>query len=258
MQLTTQQLAFYRQNGYLVVPDLFEPREVEDIRQEIDRLSVAGKPGVVLEENGLIRALHGSHRESERFGHLIRNPSLLDPALQVIGEPVYVYQFKINIKPAFGGDIWPWHQDYIFWSKEDGVARDSFLNAALFVDDTTEFNGPLLFLPGSHREGMIDVDPNSEDDDWRANVSAKLKYTVPSEKMVAYEAKYGLTAPKGKAGSVLFFHPNVIHGSVSNISSSPRRLLIITYNAVTNPAKSANPRPDFLISREARPLAPLG
>jgi ectoine hydroxylase len=34
---------------------------------------------------------------------------------------VYIYQFKINVKAAFGGDVWQWHQDYIFWRNEDGM-----------------------------------------------------------------------------------------------------------------------------------------
>ncbi len=68
----------------------------------------------------------------------------------------------------------------------------------------------------------------------------------------------GIVAPKGKAGSVLFMHPNCVHGSNSNMSPFDRTLLAIRYNSVKNlPLPVKNPRPDFQASRDYTPIEPL-
>jgi ectoine hydroxylase len=75
-----------------------------------------------------------------------------------------VHQFKINSKAAYRGDVWEWHQDYIFWQREDGMPTARVVNAVVFLDDVNEFNGPLLLIPTSHHLGVIDVpayDPRS-------------------------------------------------------------------------------------------------
>jgi ectoine hydroxylase len=113
-----------------------------------------------------------------------------------------------------------------------------------------------MFIPGSHKQGMIDVPSNTQEEGRLAGVSAKRQYTVPNEQVAELEQKHGLVAPKGPKGSVLFFHPNIVHGSVSNISPRARRIVIITYNATTNAARASN-RPEFLISRNNEALTHL-
>ena len=51
--------------------------------------------------------------------------------------------------------------------------------------------------------------------------------------------------------SVLFFHPNLVHGSSNNISPFDRVITMITFNSMENsPGGSGNPRPEFLVSRD--------
>ena len=255
MKFTDQDLARYQEDGFLIKSNVFDGQELEQMCAEMERLAIPEKPGVVLETNGLIRALHGCHQDSPVFERIVREPRLLAPAKQILGDSIYVHQFKINVKAAFGGDVWPWHQDFIFWAKEDGVPSERLFNAAIFLDEVSEFNGPLHFIPGSHRQGMIEVAPAETATGWQANVSASLKYTVPHDRVADLVEQHGCVAPKGEAGSVLFFHPNLVHGSVPNISPKNRRLAIITYNCTDNhPRERANPRPAFLISRDFSPL----
>jgi len=64
----------------------------------------------------------------------------------------------------------------------------------------------------------------------------------------------GLEAPKGPAGSVLFFDCNTLHGSASNISPFPRANVFLVYNALCNavgkPHRAAEPRPELVATRE--------
>ena len=263
MKLSKEQFKQYEKQGVLVIQDCMSQAEVEVLRDEAKALMEQDLPGRVLEEDKkTVRGLHGCHFNSDVFRNLTMHPRLLEPAEQVLGGEVYVHQFKINIKAAFGGEVWPWHQDYIFWEKGDGMPAPRAVNAAVFLDDVTEFNGPLLFIPGSQNHGMIDVSARkdaSTENAWIANLSAKLKYTLDEETVISLSEEGGIVAPKGPAGSVLFFHGNVVHGSVSNISPYKRTLAIITYNSVENKLLDIeNPRPEFLASRDFTPIHALG
>ncbi|MDN5871422.1 MAG: phytanoyl-CoA dioxygenase family protein [Nitrococcus sp.] len=259
MLLSTERHKEYERDGYVVVADAFFPHELNLIRQRIGELSKVDDESRVLERDGrTIRALHGCDQRDALLARLVCHPSLLEPAQQVIGGEVYTYQFKVNTKAAFRGDVWPWHQDYAFWKNEDGMPEPRAVSAMLFLDDVTEFNGPLYFMTGSHREGCIPQShlDGGDHDRWRSDVSADLTYQLSEQQMLDLTSRYELAAPKGAAGSVVFFAPNLVHGSPSNISASSRRVLIVTYNALDNiPKPSEHPRPEFLVARPSGALA---
>src|SRR5262245_40251883 len=160
MRLTSDQLRSYRENGYLLLPDAFSPPEVAALRAGLPAVFGEDGPARVREAEGTtVRSVYGSHRSHEAFRQLSEDARLVEPAMQIVDSEVYIYQFKVNAKAAFAGDVWEWHQDYIFWRDEDGMPAPRVTNAALFLDEVNEFNGPMFFMPGSHREGVIDVRP---------------------------------------------------------------------------------------------------
>ena len=77
--------------------------------------------------------------------------------MRLLGGPVYVHQFKINGKAAFDGDVWQWHQDYGTWARDDLMPEPRAMNVALFLDDVTEFNGALMIIPKSHKQGVLEA-----------------------------------------------------------------------------------------------------
>ena len=78
--------------------------------------------------------------------------------MQILGEELYMHQFKINGKMAFDGDVWQWHQDYGTWKNDDLMPEARAMNVAIFLDEVNEFNGPLMFIPGSHKLGVIEAE----------------------------------------------------------------------------------------------------
>lgn len=83
----------------------------------------------------------------------------------------------------------------------------------------------------------------------------KQEYGVPSDQSLSYLAsKYGIDCAEAKAGSVLFFDCNVMHGSNSNITPCPRSNLFFAYNQINNrvgdPFCGKTPRPEYLCSRQ--------
>jgi len=263
MLLSNNDLNLFFEQGFIFRPAAIARDELSSIIQRIDTLTLRAVPSRAMERDGkTARALHGCHSDDSIFDRLTRSPLLLESAKRILQSEVYLYQFKINLKAAFNGDVWPWHQDYIFWRNEDGMPKPQAVNAVVFIDEVTEFNGPIYFIPRSHSHGCLEtaqsnVGKRNDGSDWRDNVSADLKYQIQNEDVTTLGQRYGLTAPKGPPGSILFFHCNIIHGSPPNISPFPRRIIIITYNSVDNIQHGAGSvRPEFLVGRDYRPLEP--
>ena len=267
MPLTDEQIEAYGQDGLLFLSNYYSPAEVGVLKAELLKVFAEDTPKRVLEkEPGIVRSVYGSHQTSEVFRALSRHPRIVEPARQILGGDVYVYQFKVNAKAAFGGDVWEWHQDYIFWRDEDGMPSERVASVAIFLDEVTEFNGPMFFIPGSQAEGVLGGAPKPADDikrfkayedspAWISNLTADLKYSVNRETVAHLVAKYGIVAPKGPAGSALFFHGNTVHASSNNISPTDRAVVIVTFNSVENaPAWREDARPEFLMSRDETPV----
>ncbi len=270
MRLTEEQKRFYQDNGYLLITEVFAPEEITEMLQELPALFAKDHPGRVLEKDGhTVRSVYGCHTTTEIFKRLVRDSRVLEPAQDLIGGQLYVYQFKLNLKAALSGDVWQWHQDFIYWREEDGMAQPNVLTAAIFLDDVTELNGPMFLVPGSHRSGVLEplaqgagpnndalmLDAYSKSPAWISNLTATLKYSIDQQVLVELISRYGAVAPKGPAGSILFFHPNIVHGSGTNISPQNRVLALTTYNSVKNaPRFPENRRPEFLASSDTRPL----
>ncbi|MEH1097927.1 phytanoyl-CoA dioxygenase family protein [Micromonospora sp. CPCC 205561] len=247
----------YDVTGWCRNPESLSIENVEKLRESIDRISRENRPEVVYEQGtNVVRAVHGCHLFDETSAKLVRLPLLVELAEALVGEPVYVYQFKVNLKQPYEGAAWPWHQDYTFWRHEDGMTDDRAVNIAILLDDTHEGNGPLRVLPGTHRLGLIEAaEDRSRSGDWRKHVSANLEYTVADADAERLEKEYGRELVVGAAGSIFAFHPSIVHSSSSNTSPDRRALLLVTYNAVSN-APGSSPRPEFLVSRDTRPVVP--
>lgn len=250
----------FSEDGYVFIERLFFADQVAAVADEVPRLSKVDDRSVVFEaDSSVVRGLHGGHLVSEACASLARDPKIAGLAKQILGSDVYIYQFKINVKSAFDGSVWPWHQDFIYWNKEDGMPRPSAVTVAVYLDDVTEFNGPLYLLAGSHKHGMLDFGATQEkseqadgaENDWLQNVSASLKYQVPKETVSEIARTSKLVSTTGPAGSCLVFDSNIVHASSPNISPFNRRIAFITYNSVTNiPTKTDNLRPEFLVTHD--------
>lgn len=256
MRLSDQQLGQYHDRGFLVVEEMFGPDEVEILRAGFARDCALSGPQVVMEKDGAhLRAVYASHLRHPEFAALVRLPRLLQPVRQLLEAEVYVYQFKINSKAPFGGERWAWHQDYTAWQLADNLPAPNLVNVALLLDEVTEFNGPMLFVPGSHQDDLMQQGTRPKTTSYHHLDPDDIALT--REQLAGVVGRRGMTSPKGPAGTVIFFHPEVAHGSTLNMSPYPRTLLFITYNDVTNsPRPTDSPRPEYLVGRDLRPLEP--
>ena len=156
MQLTPEQQARFEDEGYLFFPGLFTADETRTLAQAVPEL-YARREAYNVREKGrdAVRTNFAAHLYSEPFAKLARHPRMIEPVQSLLGEQLYMHQFKINGKMAFEGDVWQWHQDYGTWLNDDMMPTERAMNIAIFLDDVTEYNGPLMFIPGSHKKGVV-------------------------------------------------------------------------------------------------------
>lgn len=253
--LSETDIAQYKRDGIVVSPGLFTHHEVLALHAAFDRdAEIPGDHRIIESDNDQVRALYASHLRQPEYAALTRSPRLVGPARQLLGPEVYLYQFKINAKPGNGGAGWAWHQDYVAWRIADGLPAPDLVNVTIFLDDVNESNGPIAFVPGSHTDGLIRAE--------RSEVRRSGQHLDPDDialspdTLDALVERCGVLTPTGQAGTAVFFHPEIVHGSTPNLSPYSRRLAIATYNEVRNtPRPAGEPRPEYLVCRDTRPLA---
>jgi len=197
----------------------------------------------------VVRTNFAAHMYSYPFAKLARHPRMVEPIKQVFGEDVYMHQFKINGKAAFDGDVWQWHQDYGTWRNDDQMPEARAMNVAIFLDDVNEFNGPLMFIPGSHKLGVLDAEHDT-------STTSYPLWTINHATIRKLVERGGIAAPKGAAGSMILFHGCLVHASTSNLSPWNRVSVYLSLCAVSNHIRRFK-RPGYIAHRDFAPIACL-
>ena len=124
MQLSATQLSELQRSGYLILPGLFSETEVGLLHSRLPDLFSDGDPSNITERSsGQVRTSMGLHLRDDVYARLVRNPRLFTPAQQILCEPLYIQQVKVNVKAAFSGEVWQWHYDFATHHQEDGVPQ---------------------------------------------------------------------------------------------------------------------------------------
>jgi ectoine hydroxylase-related dioxygenase (phytanoyl-CoA dioxygenase family) len=213
----------FHARGFFVRPDVFTAPEVEVLRRAFDRLEGAARrfsePTL---HGGASFVVHG-----DRIDRIVwcgaaepvllevgADPRLLTLAAELLGSAEMSQLInQAHFKLPGDGVAFPWHQDSTHrrygtpeWKDVNG--RGSYVQTVLALDDVTEENGPLEFLPGSCRRGHLGLQNGAlpADLDPSTAVAATMR-----------------------AGSVLVFGPYAVHRSLPNRSRVPRRVLINGY-----------------------------
>lgn len=209
----------FTENGWLVVPGLFSAEETARFRAHYHEMLGRETPAherLDLPEGDPLRA-YPRLLQPHRFDPLSLD-FLLDARFRQIFsritnvEPLAV-QTMLYFKPP-GARGQALHQDNRYLDVKPGTC----LAAWLALDDCDAENGAMQVVPGSHRLRLLCDDlPADPDDSWSG-----VTVGVPE----------GMTpvTVEMRAGDVLFFDGQLIHGSGRNRSSDRfRRTLIAHY-----------------------------
>lgn len=264
--LSADEMAAYRNNGYLFFEHFLPEADVEQLLSELRSLSANSSlrqadEAILEPQSGELRSLFAMHRRSELFDRLTRDPRILGMVHQILDSDVYIHQSRINYKPGFKGNGFNWHSDFETWHTEDGMPRMRCLSCSIALTENNEFNGPLMLIPGSHRY-FVPCTEATPEENYKTSLQSQ-QFGVPEEEDLRWlVAQGGIVAPKGPPGSMLLFECNTLHASNANISPFPRSNAFFVYNSVENalqaPYAAAKPRPEFLGSRRIEMLKPGG
>jgi len=209
----TDQVGFYRENGYVLVPGVFDDREVRAMRDGLDRIldAVSGTAhdrnhrwSAVGDSALTLKGFHDLPYLDAVFTAMVAHLRLVEILTGLIGPDVQLHHTKMLVKPPEEGAPFPMHQDYPYFPHE----RHSVLAASEHLDDTDEENGCLHVIPGSHAWGPLEAEGESH--------------------TVDYALASGVACP-ASAGDVLFFNYLTVHGSGVNRSARTRRNVLFQY-----------------------------
>ena len=123
------------------------------------------------------------------------------------------------------------------------------MNIAVFLDEVMAINGPLVFIPESHKTGVLTAGHDLE-------TTSYPLWTLDNATVTRLAQQGGIVAPTGKPGSVVMFHGNLVHASPPNITPYPRKIVYLTLCAVSNHITKFT-RPEFIAHRDFTPITPV-
>jgi ectoine hydroxylase-related dioxygenase (phytanoyl-CoA dioxygenase family) len=217
----------FKNDGFVVIRSLFSKQEVEEIRRAFERLQHTA------EHLSQTSTHHGSDFVIDREGERTRihrvvwcgaaesvlssfgeDPRIVNLAAALLGSPELDQLInQAHFKMPGDNVEFPWHQDSRhrrygtpLWTDVNGTG--SFVEIAMAIDPVTQDNGPIHFIPGSHRLGHIEPSPGIKD--------------LP---VGSFDPELKLT-PELQPGDIVAFGPYMIHGSEANQSDKPRRMFL--------------------------------
>ena len=249
MNLSIEQVKQFEDDGYIFLPEVFSKSEASLLKEESEKVYSLKRKEVVRELSGVARTAFAAHTYNEAFRCLGAHPRLLDPVKQILGGDVYMHQFKVNAKAAFDGDVWQWHQDFGTWHRDDQMPEPRAMNISVFLDDVTAANGPLLFIPGSHKLGVVEAGHDIE-------TTSYPLWTLSRDKVTELANRGGCVAPTGPAGSMLLFSSLLVHASPPNISPFGRSIVYLSLCNVENHIRAFK-REEWIAHRNFAPIIAL-
>jgi phytanoyl-CoA hydroxylase len=223
--LTERQLSAYRNDGFIVVPDVFSVAEIAELRAVTDEF--VGKSAAVAANDDIfdledthsaaaprVRRIKTPHAHHPVYARASRHPAVI-AILEELWGGVRFDTGKLNMKSAGYGAPIEWHQDWAFYPH----TNDDLAAIGIMLDDFTPENGPMMMIAGSHHGPVHDhhgpdgrfcgaMDP--------AATGIDFSKAVPC---------------LGKAGSITIHHVRLVHGSATNFSGRERRFLLYQYRA---------------------------
>jgi len=210
MALTASQIAQFREQGYLAVPDFWTMQETAAMQAEVERLkrdellhNVAtagdGKTESTAKVNLQICPIYP---KSEFFRAMPFAPKVVETVGQLIGDPVQLHLDQIFLKPGRQGAGTNWHQDNAYFHIPDPLKETAQWTA---VHEAAAASGTIRVIPGLFRkeyEHSRDLDSNHH-----------IRCYPPKQEAVLVEL------PTGEA---VFFAYGVAHAIGANYTDKER------------------------------------
>lgn len=220
--ITKAQIEFFNTNGYVVVENIINPKEVEYyetvyndfLSNRIDASKYRSDlSGAKSDTKELITQIMVPSRV---FPELLQKPihqKTLEIAKTLLGDDMALdFDMLINKAPQTN-TITPWHQDAAYWID---MPDKRAVSCWVAIDNATKDNGCMWYTPKSHLAPTLKhVQTGSK---------GALKCEGSEENSVYVELN---------PGSCVFHHGNTLHYSRGNSTDTHRRALITNFRPIT-------------------------
>ena len=214
--LSAEDFSFWDKNGYVVIPDVVPPQNLQAVIDEIwDFLGMSpDEPDDWYREP----ATKGGMVEMYQTQGLWNNrqhPKVHQAFSEIWGtQKLWVSMDRANFKPPQREDKPDWkHEGMIHWDLDTSKRPIAFgVQGVLYLEDTGEDQGTFQCVPGFHRYF----------EEWVRS--------QPEGRNPSHPDLEGLDISKiaGKAGDLLIWHRLLAHGNSVNRSDRPRLAQYIT------------------------------
>jgi len=230
--LAAEQVDFYRERGYLHVPQVFSPDEMARLDCDLEFViqtwaeETMGWTGPwrnvymdqETEKKSKLVSIHDLHFYAASWMEAIVKPQLVGIVGDLLEANVEVHHSTLHAKPPQTGHPFPLHQDSPFYRHADG----RYIDVLVHLDDTCHANGEIRFLAGSHKNGHLDHLTETEEGPCSPH--------LPTDK---YRLEDTCPVP-AKRGDVVLFSIYTVHGSHINTTDRVRRLVRVGYRDPAN------------------------
>ncbi len=221
MNVTTAQIEQYRTQGYFILENVIPADQLEDLREECERLvqavdremENAGKTSQGITHYKKRYFIGNRGQESTKISRFIFGDVMAEVAHAVLGNTVYLFNEQYVVKAPEKGTQFAWHQD----SGYIGHYHTPYLSCWCSLDDMTIENGTIYVLPYD-RAGMTPED--LFDHEVERGTNDKVGYQGDDPGIPALVP----------AGSVVVFSSRTFHRSGVNASSNVRRSYLAQYS----------------------------
>ncbi|MCD9020779.1 phytanoyl-CoA dioxygenase family protein [Cohnella silvisoli] len=238
--LTKEQVEFYNEEGYIVLPKLLSDEELVPAREAMnekvssiaDELLAAGLISDKLETRPFKYRLAELFKDLTaddflKYGRswrdripgyfrLMSTPKILDAVESLIGGELFsnpVYNVRPKIPKVAAGAV-PWHQDKSYWPDANS---NPVITVWIPLVDANEVNGCLHIKPKTHRTRLLE---------WHQEEKTGTGYTALREDQLGKTATVVLPV---SAGSAILFNDRCLHMSTQNNSDEVRWSVDLRY-----------------------------
>jgi ectoine hydroxylase-related dioxygenase (phytanoyl-CoA dioxygenase family) len=162
--------------------------------------------------------------QDPRFQQIADHPRLVTVMRDLIGPEVIRYTDQVILKTPGISPATFFHQDGFYWRN----TPEKTVNCWIALDDAGVANGCLCFLPGSHRDGLVDHEAYFDEPVLHHGQTGRpfQRLRVPLDR-VDFAAEVAEPVP---AGGCLLFKKYTWHRSDPNRSAEQRRAYAIAYH----------------------------
>lgn len=217
-------------DGLTVLKDFLDPPLIAEMK----RLALQCIGKIPPEERWNVRSLGsiGRVEESPQLLALALDNSFIERIERVFGFTLRYHVGVIFSKFKDGPPTF-WHQDYIAWSESRASEpQASHIQLLIYTTKTTERNGALRVLPGSHRQSHTLHDlwikgvAQSDGDPVKFTQTLRKYENAPSW---AYETVAGEVTVPVDAGDIIVIDTRLLHAAHANHSEEERPLLTLGF-----------------------------